>query len=123
LANGLVLTYQADGCTRYFFNRLRADFYKHLATVLGALIGIAFVVTVNDAFLERPSFSANNFHLACAGIMGTALALVLSLSIVPAQKAADVFSSAILQLYAQDRALWRVFAWLASLTCVRALRN
>jgi hypothetical protein len=37
---------------------------------------------------------------------------VLSLSIVPAQKAADVFSSAILKLYARDRTTLWVFTLL-----------
>jgi hypothetical protein len=52
-------------------------------------------------------------HLASADIIGTPLALVLSLSIVPAQKAADVFSSAILKLYARDRTTLWVFALLS----------
>jgi uncharacterized membrane protein len=52
-------------------------------------------------------------HLASAGIIGTALAMVLSLSIVPAQKAADVFSPAILRLYARDRTTLGVFALLS----------
>jgi hypothetical protein len=121
LANGLVLTYRVERHVRVFAKRLFADLFQHLATVLGVMIAGAFVLAADDTFFQSATFSAANFHLASAGIMGTALALVLSLSIVPAQKAADVFSSAILQLYAQDRVLWRVFAWLASLTLASVL--
>ena len=59
------------------------------------------------------NLKVSEVHLAGAGIIGTALALVLSLSIAPAQKAADVFSSAILRLYARDRTTLAVFALLS----------
>lgn len=121
LVNGLVLTYRADALVRVLARRLFATSSNRLATVSGVLIAGAFVMATDETFFRSGKFSAAEFHLACAGIMGTALALVLSLSIVPAQKAADVFSTAILELYARDRKLWGVFATLALLTLVSAI--
>jgi hypothetical protein len=46
---------------------------------------------------------------------------VLPLSIVPAQKAVDVFSSAILRLYARDRTTLGVFALLSCAALVSLL--
>jgi hypothetical protein len=92
-----------------------------LATLVGLAIAVAFVFSLPQAFLDNPSFKVSEVHLACAGIIGTALALVLTLSIIPAQKAADVFSSAILNLYARDPKLLLVFAWLSFLALISVL--
>ena len=46
---------------------------------------------------------------------------MLSLSIIPAQKAAEAFSSAVLKLYARDRALLSVFALLVCTTMASIL--
>lgn len=121
LVNGLVLSYRADAHIRVLARKLLATFTNRLATLSGMLIAGAFVMATDETFFQSGTFSAAEFHLACAGIVGTALALVLSLSIVPAQKAADVFSTAILELYARDRKLWEVFATLALLTLVSAI--
>jgi hypothetical protein len=82
-----------------------------IATATGLLLAAVFTVTLPKAALS--DLKVSEVHLASAGIIGTALALVLSLSIVPAQKAADVFSSAILRLYARDRTTLAVFALLS----------
>jgi hypothetical protein len=82
-----------------------------IATTAGLLLAVMFAVTLPQTALS--GLKASEVHLASAGIIGTALALVLSLSIVPAQKAADVFSSAILRLYARDRTTLAVFALLS----------
>ncbi|MGM4893613.1 hypothetical protein [Tardiphaga sp. 839_C3_N1_4] len=58
----------------------------------------------------------SEIHLAAAQIIGAALALVLSLSIIPAQRAAELFSMSILKLYARDRVLISVFIILVSAT-------
>jgi hypothetical protein len=55
-------------------------------------------------------------HLTCAQVIGAALALILTLSIIPAQRAAESFSPAVLKLYAQDRWLVGVFLILALAT-------
>jgi hypothetical protein len=82
-----------------------------IATVVGLLLATAFSATLPGAALS--GLKVSEAHLASAGIIGTALALVLSLSIVPAQKAADVFSTAILRLYARDRTTLAVFTLLS----------
>jgi hypothetical protein len=82
-----------------------------IATAAGLLLAATLSITLPKAALS--GLKVSETHLASAGIIGTALALVLSLSIVPAQKAADVFSSAILRLYARDRTTLAVFALLS----------
>jgi hypothetical protein len=84
---------------------------RWLATAAGLFLAAVFTFTLPDSLLS--SLKVSEVHLASAGIVGTALALVLSLSIVPAQKAADVFSSAILRLCARDRTTLSVFALLS----------
>lgn len=120
LSRAFVLSYRAGGYLRRFVKGLIQDLSTNFATTLALAIALWFIAYAPQSFLQN-AFDVSDFHLACAGIIGTALALVLTLSIVPAQKAADVFSSAILQLYARDRVLWRVFASLAFLTLVSVL--
>lgn len=86
---------------------------KWIATAVGLLVAGLFALTLPEAMVTNATVKVSEVHLASAGIIGTALALVLSLSIVPAQKAADVFSSAILRLYARDRTTLGVFALLS----------
>jgi hypothetical protein len=85
-----------------------------MATAAGLLVAALFVLTLpDDVLLKDGALKGSEVHLASAGIIGTALALVLSLSIIPAQKAADVFSAAILKLYARDRTTLWVFSLLS----------
>ena len=87
---------------------------NYIATTASVLVAALFALTLPEAFLlPNGVLKTSEVHLASAGIIGTALALVLSLSIVPAQKAADVFSAAILKLYARDRTMLWVFALLS----------
>jgi hypothetical protein len=86
---------------------------RYIATTAGSVVALLFVLTLPGTPATMDALKASDVHLASAGIIGTALALVLSLSIVPAQKAADVFSSAILQLYARDRTTLGVFTLLS----------
>jgi hypothetical protein len=82
-----------------------------LASII-SLVGAALFLLAGPAVGEVKS--ATDVNLACAGIIGAALALILSLSIIPAQKAAEAFSAAILRLYARDRTLQFVFALLSA---------
>ena len=86
---------------------------RWIATAAGLVLAALFALTLPQAMVTTAAVKVSEVHLASAGIIGTALALVLSLSIVPAQKAADVFSSAILRLYARDRTTLGVFALLS----------
>jgi hypothetical protein len=53
------------------------------ATLAGLLMGAAFILSVPEKFLTDPALKVSDVHLAGAGIIGTALALVLTLSIIP----------------------------------------
>ena len=86
---------------------------RWIATSAGLLLATLFAVKLPEVMVTNATVKVSEVHLASAGIIGTALALVLSLSIVPAQKAADVFSSAILRLYGRDRTTLGVFALLS----------
>lgn len=77
---------------------------RGLATVMGVAVASGFALTVDQTHMPLSAV-----HLASAGIIGGALALVLSLSIIPAQKAAEAFSTAILRLYSRDIAMLFVF--------------
>lgn len=85
-------------------------------SLTGLLVAIGFVIALPDATISSPDWRPADVHLVSAAILGTALALVLTLSIVPAQKAADAFSAAILKLYARDPQTYLVFALLTVLT-------
>ena len=87
---------------------------RWIATSLSIIAAMLFAFTVPETLLSTTGgVKSTEVHLASAGIIGPALALVLSLSIVPAQKAADVFSAAILKLYARDRTTLWVFSLLS----------
>lgn len=86
---------------------------RWIATSAGLILAGLFALSLPEGMVTNATVKVSEVHLASAGIIGTALALVLSLSIVPAQKAADVFSSAILRLYARDRTTLGVFALLS----------
>lgn len=84
-----------------------------LATILSIVVATLFYMFANAADTD---IKASETHLAAAQIIGAALALVLSLSIIPAQRAAELFSIAVLRLFAKDRALIGVFLVLVATT-------
>jgi hypothetical protein len=95
-----------------FVRRRVAQILQGVATIVALLL----VLIVNCFFSVPADLKAGELHLASATIIGAALALVLSLSIIPAQRAAEAFSPAILNLYARDRALLLVFLTLVTTT-------
>jgi hypothetical protein len=86
------------------------------ATLLSTFITVAFLVLADSTNMK-----ASETHLAAAQIIGAALALVLSLSIIPAQRAAELFSISVLKLFAKDRALIIVFLVLVATTMLSLL--
>ncbi|MBF2754901.1 MAG: hypothetical protein ISN29_06520 [Gammaproteobacteria bacterium AqS3] len=88
--------------------------FKFFATVVGFLFGGALWICAPASL--SPNFPIEDVHLASAGLIGTALTVLLTLSIVPAQRAADLFSSAVLRLYARDGKLLALFFLLSILT-------
>jgi hypothetical protein len=120
-AKGLSLTYLAADRIGFASEKAFEKVKANCATLLAAFIAAIIILTKTDVPFQSKGTDLGNFYLACAGIMGTALALVMSLSIVPAEKAANDFSASILRLYASDRALLAVFVKLALLTLVSVL--
>jgi hypothetical protein len=86
------------------------------ATLLSTFITAAFLVLA-----DSQNMKASETHLAAAQIIGAALALVLSLSIIPAQRAAELFSISVLKRFAKDRALIIVFLVLVATTMLSLL--
>ena len=85
----------------------------------------AFALVVCALFLllaqDPTNLKTSEVHLTCAQVIGAALALILSLSVIPAQRAAEAFSPAILKLYARDRGLVVAFMILAVTTTLSVL--
>jgi hypothetical protein len=87
------------------------------ATLVSVLLAGVFV-----AFADASStLKASEVSLTCAQVIGAALALILSLSIIPAQRAAEAFSPAVLKLYAKDPWLVGAFLTLALTTASSVL--
>src|SRR5258708_4444899 len=86
------------------------------ATLLSIFITVAFLILA-----DSQNMKASETHLAAAQIIGAALALVLSLSIIPAQRAAELFSISVLKLFAKDRTLVTVFLVLVATTMLSLL--
>jgi hypothetical protein len=98
--------------------RLSATVTRLSATLLSLLIAAIFYLTADQS---AAAWKASETHLAAAQIIGAALALVLALSIIPAQRAAELFSIAILKLFGKDRALLTVFLVLVATTMTSLL--
>ncbi|BAR53370.1 hypothetical protein NK6_181 [Bradyrhizobium diazoefficiens] len=92
-------------------------FLSWSATLLSILVMFAFLLFTT----QTNNWKASEVNLAAAQIIGAALALVLSLSIIPAQRAAELFSMAILRLYAKDNALLAAFVVLVGTTMISLL--
>jgi hypothetical protein len=95
---------------------------------VGGLVGswsatlISFgVAALFWAYADPANLKLSETSLAAAQIIGSALALILSLSIVPAQRAAENYTSSILRIYAADRSLLLAFLSLVATTTVSAL--
>ncbi|MDF0583113.1 hypothetical protein [Bradyrhizobium yuanmingense] len=81
------------------------------ATLISVVAAIVFASSADGTDIK-----ASETHLAAAQIIGAALALVLSLSIIPAQRAAELFSIVVLKFFARDRALLSGFLVLVATT-------
>jgi hypothetical protein len=87
------------------------------ATIFALLVCAFFLSLIQDV----GNLKTSEVYLTCAQVIGAALALILSLSIIPAQRAAEAFSPAVLKLYAQDRSLVAAFVILAATTTLSVL--
>ncbi len=117
----LVRLFRFQQATRAFGSRIYSYIKATYATLTSILIAVALLVFLPEFDPNNVNLKISEVHFASAGIIGTALALVMTLSVIPAQKAADVFSSAVLRLYASDAATIIVFATLAIMVVLSLL--
>lgn len=87
------------------------------ATLLSVLV-VGLLLWIGDF---GSGTKASETSLAAAQIIGAALALVLSLSIIPAQRVAELFAIPVLTLFAKDRALRAAFLVLVCTTLLSLL--
>jgi hypothetical protein len=104
--------FRAQQATARVGRQAFANTLRWSATIVSLLIFALFVLLVQDT----KDLKTSEVHLTCAQVIGAALALILSLSIIPAQRAAEAFSPAVLKLYAQDGGLVSAFLILAFAT-------
>jgi hypothetical protein len=110
--SALMQLFRAQQATARAGRRAFTHANRWCATIVALLIVMLFVVIVQDP----KELKTSEVHLTCAQVIGATLALILSLLIIPAQRAAEDFSPAVLKLYAQDRWLLVVFLILALAT-------
>jgi hypothetical protein len=105
----------------FFFDRLKSWASRQLtrwtATLISVLV-VAFMVAMGSFGSET---KIGEFSLASAGIIGAALALVLSLSIIPAQRASESFAMPIVLKLANDKPFKLTFVGLVSTTLLSLL--
>jgi hypothetical protein len=90
----------------YFFldTKVRRLIY-HFDSYIGLIIGLALFIlliftNINDVIVIDGDLKS--FFLAIGGLIGTMLALILTLSIIPIQKATEAFSPSVVNLYKND---------------------
>ena len=113
----LVRLFQTRQRTERVSRRILTHVYRWSATIVSVLILLLFVTLAQDT----GNLKVSEVHLTCAQVVGAALALILSLSIIPAQRAAEAFSPAVLKLYAKDYWLLGAFPLLALTTAASVL--
>jgi len=113
----LVRLFRAQQTTGRVGRRALVNSNRFAATIFAIIVCVLFLLLAQDLNTLKTS----EVHLTCAQVIGAALALILSLSIIPAQRAAEAFSPAILKLYAQDRWLVAAFVILAATTTLSVL--
>lgn len=101
--------------------RRSADSASHVVIACGATILSSVLVGILLSLGDVGSTKASETSLAAAQIIGAALALVLSLSIIPAQRASELFAFPVLALFANDRSLRLAFALLVLTTLLSLL--
>jgi hypothetical protein len=105
-ANAHMRGFRAQLTTARWSRRAFTHGNRLSATVAALLIFVAYVLIFPN---NADGVKISEVSLTCAQVIGGALALILSLSIIPAQRAAEAFSPAVLKLYAQDRWLLGAF--------------
>ena len=110
----LMRLFQTRQRTERVSRRILTHVYRWSATIVSVLILLLFVTLAQDT----GNLKVSEVHLTCAQVVGAALALILSLSIIPAQRAAE---ASVLKLYAKDYWLLGAFLLLALTTAASVL--
>jgi hypothetical protein len=84
------------------------------ASLFGFGAGILCLLVIPDSVIARIGDKISGLHLASAGMIATIFTLVLTLSVIPAQRAAEAFSPAVLGLYRDDWTIRSVLWYLAA---------
>lgn len=100
----------------YFIKKVDIFFSNIILSVIGISVAIFLLTSENQSFFTQIE-SFDSIFLAIGGLIGTILALVLTLSIIPIQHAADNFTQSIIRLYREDRLSRYVFTGL-SIFCI-----
>lgn len=118
----LVLEFQKGALRlRLTERRLRHAAVQRMAKVSATILSLTVIGTFLFFTDQTSDWKVSELHLTSAQVIGAALALVLSLSIIPAQRAAELFSMTILRLYARDNALLGAFILLVGTTLLSLL--
>src|SRR5260221_8701426 len=86
----------------------------YVASLIGVGAALLCVLVIPDAQIGRIVDRMNELHFACAGLIGTIFTLVLTLSVIPAQRAAEAFSPGVLGLYRDNITIKTVSLYLAA---------
>jgi hypothetical protein len=93
LKSGITLFYKLQGFGRYFS--------YGIVSISGALLaGILMLPQAQEALRKFQNY--HDVFVAAGGLIGTMLALVFSLSIIPVQRAVETFTASISRLYRED---------------------
>ncbi len=79
------------------------------------LIGVASLAVLTRSGDLANLRNVRDLQLAVGALVGTILALGLSLSLIPLQRAAESYSPSILRLFREDRQLWAAFIGLLAI--------
>ncbi len=96
----------------FFLKRCGVLIGNCAALISGLVVTIILYLPITQAALAKIS-GLDAVLLAIGGLIGTILALVISLSLIPIQSAAENFSSSIVHLYREDKVTRNIFALLA----------
>jgi len=94
------------------FKRLGVIISNCAATIAGLIVVYVLYLPLAQETLSKTT-GLEAIFLAIGGLIGTVLALVISLSVIPIQSASENFSSSIVHLYKEDRVTRNIFALLA----------
>jgi hypothetical protein len=94
-------------------------FWHYVNYGVVSLAGVVLAAALLDPTAQEALQRFQNYHdvfIAAGGLIGTMLALIFSLSIIPVQRAVETFTGSIARLYREDGATQFIFVLLAMLS-------